>query len=72
MTRADTIEAINYISQSRYTHEEWITWLIKARACNCDECKEWLKKAIPIAGDVEHHREFVRKYDHVLKVLKRI
>jgi hypothetical protein len=69
MTRADVLEAINYAQEGRYSHEQWLTWLVKARAC-CPDCRRWADESAKVAGDVSVQEEWVRKYDHILSVLR--
>jgi hypothetical protein len=60
---SETAEAIAIIEGSRQTHVEWLDYLAK----HGDD----LRPHEEIAGDADHHREAIEKYDRVLAVLRR-
>lgn len=57
------LEARSYIEEARDVHVEWIDALSN---CELARCAEMASKV----GPVEYHREWVRRYDFVLEVLK--
>lgn len=64
-TPADPAEAIAIIEDCRQTHVEWAEWQ--------EATPDWRAHVDADApGGPEHHREWVRKYDRVLDVLKGI
>lgn len=57
--------AISYIEECRRIHIAW--------AEGIESGDTWFHEPAPrreAGGDAEHHREWVRKYDHVLRVLR--
>lgn len=54
--------AIAIVEDSRRTHVEWVDYL--------DQWGGDLRPMEEVAGDIDHHREAVANYDHVLEVLR--
>ncbi len=65
MVKADLEKAIEYIEECRESHVLWADWLRRYP-------EEAVQPApvIETAGDIPFHEEWVRKYDHVLAVLR--
>lgn len=60
-TRADVDRAIAVVENSRRTHVEWAEFI--------ESGQTWTPSPDHV-GDVEHHRECIVGYDHVLTVLR--
>lgn len=81
--KRDIEKAIEYIEYARETHVDWAKW-IKERPQEAEK----LMPAKEVGGDIEHpkragmtmrpglcisqNEEWVRQYDHVLKVLSAV
>lgn len=58
-------KAIAYIEDARSSHVGWAEWI---KAYPGEAAKSVPR--IATAGDIPFHEEWVRKYDHVLAVLR--
>lgn len=64
-TRSAREQAIEAIKDARQAHVDWIEFIEE----HPDKASK-PQARIKTAGDAEHHRDWVEKYDVVLKVLK--
>lgn len=65
VSRAEVVEAITDMQEGRDSHQQWLDHLSNSEREDCKGCDDHTAHI----GDVEHHRQWVERYDRVIRLL---
>jgi hypothetical protein len=68
VSRAEVVEAITDMQEGRYSHQQWLEHLSNPERDDCKGCDDHAAHI----GDAEYHRQWIGKYDRVIRLLARV
>jgi hypothetical protein len=68
VSRAEVVEAITDMQEGQYSHQQWLKHLSNPERDDCKGCDDHAAHI----GDVEHHRQWIEKYNRVIRLLAQV
>jgi hypothetical protein len=64
-SHGEVVEAITDMQEGRESHQKWLDHLSSPQREDCQGCNDHAEHI----GDVEHHRQWIDKYDRAIRLL---
>lgn len=63
--RSEVVDAITDMQEGRESHQQWLDHLSNPEREDCKGCEDHATHV----GDIDHHRQWIDKYDRVIRLL---